>query len=72
MRLDRPPTAPAVVPLLRAYRGVPYLEAGYTDERVVVCLEAAAERGDRAGVRLGRLLLRLSPQQRKRARLSLR
>lgn len=68
MRLDPRPTLPEIEPAFRAYSGEalrPFLAARrVTEERLVECAELALAGRDTEGLRLARLLVRLSPIQR--------
>ena len=75
MRIDPKPTVPEVLPIaLEYYEDHPMggslhvvLEDGnVADKHVLMCAEWAAEKGDVPGLRLARILLRMSRPQRSR------
>lgn len=77
MRLDQKPTVPEVLPLALAYHAqhpvwgslhIVLEDGNVADKHVLGCAETAAERDDAEGLRLARLLLRMSKTQRSRLR----
>ncbi len=70
MRLDPRETVPEVLPAFRGYHGRalgPVLGHGRcTDERIADCATEALARGDQEGLRLARVLMALTPVQRRR------
>lgn len=72
---ERKPTVPEVLPKVKAYLKLPgniiggslhaYLDDGNTKESDIRwCLEYAQERGDKEGIELAEILLRMSRTQR--------
>jgi len=81
VRIDPKPTVPEVLPLAIAYverhpiggnLHIVLDGRNFGDHHVLLCAEQAAEAGDRDGVRLARILLRMSRIQRRRLNALLR
>lgn len=77
MRIDPKPTIPEVLPIAQAYYvkhpiggnlHIVLDDANFGDADVIFCASAAAEGGDKEGLRLARLLLQMSRTQRRRLR----
>lgn len=76
MRLDSRITVPELLPAFQAYAGSslrPFFEHVHLEDDVVAdCAARAVESRDAEGLRLARLVLRLSREQRSRLRAALR